>query len=117
MTIGQIAKQSGVGKDAVRYYTTRGLVSSTPKKAGTREYADYSSNAVEQIKTIKKVQHLGFTLAEIKLLLDELTVAPGCKLSPNQLRLLEAKLQEIASKQKQLRELSIFIQTKVAELA
>jgi len=116
MRIGQIAKNSGVSKDAVRYYTVRGLIASDVKVAGSREYADYAADVAEQIQVIKKVQNMGFTLAEIKALLDELTVAPGCTLSPNQLALLETKLQEIKSRQRQLRELSHFIQDKIEEL-
>jgi len=117
MTIGQIAKESGISKYAVRYYTVRGLIASSVKMAGSREYADYASGIVEQIQIIKNVQNLGFTLAEIKALLDEMAVEPGCKLYPKQLTLLEAKLQEIADRQRQLKELSHFIRSKIQELS
>ncbi len=117
MTIGQIAKKSGISKDAVRYYTTRGLIVGGVRAAGSREYADYTVDTIEQIRIIKKMQNLGFTLTEIKLLLDELTVEPGCKLSVNQLNLLEAKLQEITHRQQQLNELSRFIRRKIKVLS
>jgi len=117
MTIGQIAKQSGISKDAIRYYTTRGLIRGSVKTAGSREYAEYDSEIIKQIHTIKNIQNLGFTLAEIKTLLDEVTVEPGCKLSLKQLKLLNAKLHEIARKQEQLTELSDFIQTRIKKLS
>lgn len=113
MVIGQVAKLSGVSKDTVRLYTAKGLTKSSVRQAGSREYADYEPGVVKQIQAIKQVQALGFTLAEIKLLLDE--VDDGCTLTPKQLTLLHAKLEEIAAKQQQLKDLSTFIQRKIRQ--
>jgi len=111
MIIGQIAKQSGVSKDTVRLYTQKGLIESRPSMAGSRYYADYGEDVTERIKSIKMVQTLGFTLNEIKLLLDE--VSPGCTLNARQLAILDRKLQEIAEKQRQLTRLQAFITQKI----
>lgn len=53
MLIGEIARQAGVSRDAVRLYTRLGLVSCTSRQAGSRSYADYDASAVELIKGIK----------------------------------------------------------------
>jgi MerR family transcriptional regulator, copper efflux regulator len=113
MIIGQVAKLSGVSKDTVRLYTAKRLVESETKQAGSRKYADYMIGTIERIKAIKKVQSLGFTLSEIKLLLDE--VQPGCKLTASQLALLHAKQREITEKQGQLGQLASFIEEKIQE--
>jgi DNA-binding transcriptional MerR regulator len=111
MVIGQIAKLSDVSKDTVRLYTAKGLIRGDTRPAGRRQYADYAPAVAEQVKAIKNVQTLGFTLSEIKFLLDE--VRPDCRLTPKQLTLLQAKLQEIAAKQRQLAELERFIKQKM----
>ena len=113
MIIGQVAKLSSVSKDTVRLYATKGLITAETKQAGSREYADYMIETVEQIKSIKKVQSLGFTLNEIKLLLDE--VVEGCKLTEKQLVLLHTKQQEITEKRQQLAQLASFIELKIQE--
>src|SRR5882724_5533655 len=113
MVIGQIAKLSGVSKDTIRLYTARGLVESGARQAGSRQYADYTTETVQEFKAIKSVQALGFTLAEIKLLLDE--VQSGCKLTATQLLLLRTKQQEITKKQQQLEQLASFIEQKIHE--
>jgi DNA-binding transcriptional MerR regulator len=113
MNIGQIAKLSGVSKDTVRLYTTKGITKSTAKQVGSREYAEYKPDVVKQIQVIKQIQALGFTLAEIKFLLDE--IQDDCTLTSKQLSLLDTKLHEITVKQQQLKELSAFIKRKIRE--
>jgi MerR family transcriptional regulator, copper efflux regulator len=113
MTIGQIAKLSSVSKDTLRLYTEKGLIEGAMMQAGSRLYADYDIAVVEQVKAIKNVQALGFTLSEIKLLLDE--VGEECELTPKQLSLLGVKLEEISAKQRQLRELASFVKQKIRE--
>ena len=113
MLISEIAKRSGVSKDAVRLYTAKGLITKrTLLPAGERFYADYTPETIDQIKVIRSVQNLGFTLGEIKILLDE--VQPDCHLTPIQAELLHAKLHEITHKQQQLARLETLIRQKLA---
>jgi Hg(II)-responsive transcriptional regulator len=76
LTIGELAKQSHVHVETVRYYERRGLI---PKPARTvSNYRMYSTDHLLRVKFIKQAQGLGFTLKEIKRLLA-LRAAPRAK--------------------------------------
>lgn len=68
LTIGEIARQSGVGVETVRYYERKGLLAEPPRKSSG--YRQYQSDTVDQIQFILRSKQLGFTLKEIKGLLN-----------------------------------------------
>jgi DNA-binding transcriptional MerR regulator len=64
---GELADRAGVNVQTLRYYERRGLLATPARRpSGQREY---SEDAVRLLRTIKAVQRLGFTLAEIEELL------------------------------------------------
>lgn len=67
-TISRVAERAGVGVETIRYYERRGLVEQPPKPG--RGYREYPESIVERIRFIKRAQELGFTLAEIRTLLE-----------------------------------------------
>ena len=64
MRIGELAQQSGVGVQALRYYERRGLISKPARRASG--YRDYPPDTIRLIRLIKWAQRLGFTLDEIR---------------------------------------------------
>jgi MerR family mercuric resistance operon transcriptional regulator len=69
MRIGDVARQSGVGVETVRFYEQKGLIAQPPRpRAGG--YRDYPSEAVRRIRFIRSAQQLGFSLAEVVDLLE-----------------------------------------------
>ena len=68
MTIGRLAKAAGVNVETIRYYQRRGLVSEPHKPQGG--HRRYPPSAVERIAFIRRAQQLGFSLAEVKDLLQ-----------------------------------------------
>ncbi|BAZ43107.1 MerR family transcriptional regulator [Chondrocystis sp. NIES-4102] len=68
LKIGELAKQTGVGVRTLRYYSDLGLL--RPRLRGDNNYRYYGQDASDQVEFIKKAQTLGFTLEEIKRLLD-----------------------------------------------
>lgn len=68
LTIGKVAAQAGVGVETVRFYQRKGLVDQPPRKASSVRL--YSADTVQRIRFIKGAQEVGFTLAEIRELLD-----------------------------------------------
>jgi DNA-binding transcriptional MerR regulator len=65
---GELAERAGVNVQTLRYYERRGLLAApTRRPSGQREYGE---DTVRLLRTIKAVQRLGFTLAEIEELLD-----------------------------------------------
>jgi MerR family mercuric resistance operon transcriptional regulator len=67
LTIGRLAKAGGVGVETVRFYQRKNLLSTPGKDGGVRHY---SSEDVRRLRFIKQAQAAGFTLAEIKELLE-----------------------------------------------
>lgn len=68
LTISQVAKAAQVHLETVRYYERRGLLASPPRTEGG--YRKYGYEAVEDIQLIRRAQALGFTLEEIKKMLN-----------------------------------------------
>lgn len=67
-TIGRLAKAAGVNVETVRYYQRRGLIGEPTKPPGG--HRRYPALVVDQIAFIRRAQQLGFSLAEVKDLLD-----------------------------------------------
>lgn len=67
LTIGQVARQSGVGIETVRFYEREGLLEEPARReSGYRQYED---DAVARLRFIRRAKELGFSLKEIKELL------------------------------------------------
>jgi MerR family mercuric resistance operon transcriptional regulator len=67
-TIGGLAKAAGVGVETVRYYQRRGLLPEPPRPPG--EVRRYGDSDLKRLKFIRSAQAAGFTLNEIKELID-----------------------------------------------
>lgn len=67
LTIGAFAKAVGVRPDTVRYYERNGLLPHPARSSAG--YRLYAKSDLERVRFIRKAQQLGFTLAEIGLLL------------------------------------------------
>jgi len=68
MRIGELAKRAGVSVQAVRFYERRRLMH-TPRRTAAG-YRIYSESDLEIVTVIKKMQHFGFKLAEIRRVLQ-----------------------------------------------
>ncbi len=68
LKIGELSKQTGLAVGTLRYYSDLGLLQ--PAQRGDNGYRYYSQDASQQVQFIKKAQALGFTLEEIKQILD-----------------------------------------------
>jgi MerR family mercuric resistance operon transcriptional regulator len=62
-TRGQLARQATVNPATIRYYERKGLLANT--KRSPAGYRIYSESTIRKVKLIKRVQALGFSLAEI----------------------------------------------------
>lgn len=68
LTIGKVAKACGVKIDTLRYYENIGLLEA--KQRTTSGYRVYHPESIRRVKFIKNAQGLGFSLKEIRSLLD-----------------------------------------------
>jgi MerR family transcriptional regulator, copper efflux regulator len=102
LTIGGLAKQAGVNTETIRYYERQDLL---PKRAPSLSgHRSFPPEAVERIGFIKQAQELGFSLKEIKELLD-LRSAPGSTGSDVRQK-VESKISEVRGKIKALQNLN-----------
>src|SRR5882762_6805290 len=77
LTIGQLAKQSGVHLETIRYYEREGLIPAPPRKSSG--HRAYQPGAARRLRFIKRAQELGFTLSEVRgLLMCRAEAAEDC---------------------------------------
>ena len=66
--IGALAKRAGVSIDTVRYYEKSGLLA--PEARRPSGYRRYSDLQLTRLRFIRRAQNLGFTLKDVRELLD-----------------------------------------------
>lgn len=74
LTVGDLARASGVAPSAVRFYETHGLLTSVRTAGNQRRFRDPD---VCRTKVIRVAQRVGLTIAEIKALFAELPADPA----------------------------------------
>lgn len=68
LTIGRMAARAGVKIDTLLYYERQGVIA--PPERNDSNYRVYTQDAVLRVRFVKRAQELGFSLTEIKELLD-----------------------------------------------
>jgi MerR family mercuric resistance operon transcriptional regulator len=98
MHIGRVAKTIGITPDAIRFYERNALLPRPPRTSGG--FRQYGENDVDTLAFIRRVQRLGFTLGEIRGLLN----------------LRGSRLQPCAPVRRQLQEKLVQVQQKLDDL-
>ena len=68
VTIGRLAREAGLAAETLRYYERIGLI--RPVQRTPSNYRLYDGEAKARLRFIRRAQNLGFSLAEVKELLD-----------------------------------------------
>ncbi|QDT52750.1 HTH-type transcriptional regulator HmrR [Caulifigura coniformis] len=68
LTIGRLARAAGVGVETVRFYERQGLLAEPERRSSG--YRNYGEAAIARLQFIRRAKELGFTLSEIKSLLE-----------------------------------------------
>lgn len=90
LNIGELAKQAGLQTSAIRYYESIGLMPAPPRASGWRRY---DAAAIDRLQVIKAAREVGFTIAEISLLLNGFPRETGA--SERWRKLAEKKIPEV----------------------
>lgn len=69
LRIGEVARESGVGVETLRFYERRGLLG-RPRRTGAN-YRVYDASVLERLAFIRRAQAVGFTLDEVSEILSE----------------------------------------------
>jgi len=94
MQIGQIAAQTGIGIDAIRFYERNGLLAAPTRSEGG--FRLYSSDDLSTLQFIRSLQTLGFSLNEIR---EFLSLRPnGVRACSEVRKMLGHKLRDVHAK-------------------
>lgn len=114
MLIGELSKQTGLSKDTIRFYEKLGLITASSNDMGTKCYKKYSLETIERLSTIVQGKGLGFTLSEIKQLLDEWGEGEISK--RDLIEIIERKIEEVIKKKQQLESIETYLISKLSKL-
>src|SRR5260370_2517129 len=96
--IGQVAKETGLSVDTIRFYEKEGLLKRSPRTEGG--FRVFGPVEIQALKFIHKAQELGFSLSEIReLLILRSEHVPACS------HVKELLQQKVASVEKKIEEL------------
>ncbi|WAH36022.1 MerR family transcriptional regulator [Alicyclobacillus dauci] len=71
MKIQELADKTGLTAYTIRFYEKEGLLDSRHVRREENNYRNYSDEAIERLKFVKKLQGVGCSLAELKEILQE----------------------------------------------
>jgi DNA-binding transcriptional MerR regulator len=107
MKIGEVAKRSGVGIETIRYYEREGLLEEPQRRPSG--YRLYDASTLKRLEYICRAKELGFTLAEIRELLELSFTANGGHAYIR--RRAEAKISDIEEKIRALQKMRRSLRT------
>ncbi|MDR2272930.1 MAG: MerR family transcriptional regulator [Sphingobacterium sp.] len=100
--IHQLSKETGIPIGTIRFYEKSGLISGETKKEVTsNNYAYYGDECIEKLRFIQMAKAVGFTLSEIKEVVDVWYKREFTKMA--QIEVLDRKLLQIDSKIEELK--------------
>lgn len=70
MQIAELEQRTGVNRHTLRYYEKAGLLQEVERRGNN--YRDYPEKAVERVGMVRQLKALGFSLREIREVLDAL---------------------------------------------
>ena len=105
ITIGKLAEQAGVSVETVRYYQRSGLLSEPARQGAYRHYGD---DHVQRLQFIRRAKDAGFSLDEIRQLLDMDAISDRQKIhamASHRLDDLETRIRDMQALAKRLKTL------------
>ena len=111
-TISKAAQRAGVGIETIRYYQRRGLIEEPAKPV--EGYRLYPEQTIARVRFIKRAQELGFSLKEVKTLVelgDEKCLETR-DLAMLKLALVQTKIRDLQSIENNLRDLIRYCDTR-----
>ena len=101
MQIGEVAKLTALTVDAIRFYERRALLPKAPRTVG--RFRLYTNDDVARLGFIRQMQGLGFSLTEVRQLLELREHHLDACLEVRDL--LKTKLEKVQSKVRELEQL------------
>ncbi len=107
MKIHELAQKTSLTTPTIRFYEKEGLLDTRHVRREENNYRDYCEETVAHLLMLKKLQAAGFTLAELKELVQEEKVHkfPLHK----KIEHIRKKMQDIERKQAELEQMQIYL--------
>jgi MerR family Zn(II)-responsive transcriptional regulator of zntA len=113
MLISELSQKTGLSKDTIRYYEKIGLLSSNQKRT-ENNYRYYDAETVSHLLFIKQGKMMGFTLNEIKTILDDWQ---NNRISHNdKVRTVQTKIEQVEEQINQLQDFKRYLIAKLKRL-
>jgi DNA-binding transcriptional MerR regulator len=98
MSIGELAKETGVKVVTIRYYEQIGVLPAPPRTAGT--YRTYSEHHLRRLRFIRRCRELWFSLDQVRDILrlsaeNAPSCAEVCRIAERHLNAIEDKLADL----------------------
>lgn len=106
--IHQLSKETGIPIGTIRFYEKSGLFSGKPKKeVTTNNYVYYDDEVVEKLRFIQMAKAVGFTLSEIKEVIDawyqrQISTSAQIEVLNRKLIQIDKKINELKAMKKQI---------------
>ncbi len=103
--INVISKEAGLPIHTIRYYENYGLFKGKKNGNGSPHYSYYDDEVLEKLELIKEAKEIGFTLSEIKNLLDawhskRLSVEKKREILSGKIREIDEKIRSLKAMRK-----------------
>ena len=107
MRIHMLAQKTGLTTPTIRFYEKEGLLDARHVQREANTYRDYCEGAVEHLLMLKKLQAAGFTLAELK----ELVQGEKVNEFPLQRKIehIRKKMEEIEKRKAELEQIQTYL--------
>jgi DNA-binding transcriptional MerR regulator len=98
MRIAELEKRTGVGRHSLRFYEREGLLVGV--RRGANNYRDYPDSTVKDATLLRQLQSLGFSLHEIREVLDAMRAgsidcAQGARLMAEKRAKVDAQIADL----------------------
>ena len=98
LTIGQVAKLSGLGVETIRFYEREGVLPKPRRKASG--YRLFDLDTVHRLQFIRKLQDAGFSLKEVGHLASSKGISAA-------MRQIDRRIRELKDLQRELRAMRV----------
>lgn len=88
-TIGEICKIYDLGPDSLRYYEKKGVIAPKRKENG---YRSYTLDDIWRLNIVKDLRKLGFSIEQIKMYLEDRTLATTMELMKTEIQVIQQQL-------------------------
>ncbi len=98
MQIAELEQRTGISRHTLRYYEKEGLLLEVSR--GINNYRDYSELAVQRIRMVRDLKALGFSLQEIREIVDairdnRIDCGHGAELMAEKRAVIQDKIREL----------------------